>query len=54
MITTSTFYSPKLVKRTVTEKYDAEGNLVERQTQDEYVNDNTYYYQGQPYIVSQT
>jgi len=50
MITTSTFTSPRLVKRTVTEKFDAEGNVVERSTTDEYVNVN--YYQGQPYIVS--
>lgn len=49
-------YTDKLVKETITEKYDNEGNVVERTTERVYerVPNNTYYWQSQPYIVSQT
>jgi hypothetical protein len=47
-------YTDKLVKETVTEKYDNEGNVIERTTEKVYerVYNNTYQYPN--YIVSHT
>lgn len=57
MITSSTF-TTRLVKKTVTEKFDAKGKVIERETTEEYervpANNYQYTFPTYPQIISST